>query len=93
MKLYGFIVFVETCDSGEVVWSSNVVGVSRAVRGNWKVASISIDGKCVDRWGIDINSFSHAAFANQKKSKSQFGNTFHINGKLICARSSKSTIT
>lgn len=83
---------METCDSGEVVWSSKVVGVSRGVRRNWKVSSISIDNKCVDRWGIDISSLSHAAFAHQKKSRSQFGNLFHINDKLICARSSKSTI-
>lgn len=42
---------------------------------------------------IDIVALTDASFANQENLKSQFGNMFFINGKLIGARSSKSTIT
>ena len=42
---------------------------------------------------ISLTALTDAAFANQKHLKSQFGNMFYVNGKLIGARSSRSSIT
>lgn len=40
-----------------------------------------------------LTAVTDAAFANQHDMKSQFGNMYYLNGNLIGARSSKSTIT
>ena len=40
---------------------------------------------------INLIALTDAAFANQKHLKSQFGNMFYVNGKLIGARSSRSS--
>lgn len=40
-----------------------------------------------------LTAITDTAFANQHDMKSQFGNMYYLNGNLIGARSSKSTIT